>query len=120
MQMGLETLEIGLSQLLPTSMDISRGWDNRIAEFAMKFEVKEGGLAVSGEGSIKTMGTYSLSGSNYTLTPTNVEGTGSIDSRRGTETGPTDEDTGTWSRRREYSHNKLANDGETVIVLKKK
>ena len=38
-------------------------------EFAMKFEVKEEGFEFSGEGSIKVMGTYTLSGSNYTLTP---------------------------------------------------
>ena len=86
-------------------------------EFGMKFEVKEQGLAFSGEGSMKITGTYSLSGSNYTLTPTNVEGTGLFEGDV-EPVGPTDEDTGTWSR----AGNTLtlnSDDGE-VIVFKKK
>ena len=87
------------------------------AEFGMKFEVKEEGLEFSGQGSTKMMGTYSLSGSTYTLTPTEVEGTGFFEGEV-EPIGPTDENTGTWSR----AGNTLtltSDDGE-VIVLKKK
>ena len=82
------------------------------AEFGMKFEVKEQGLAFSGEGSMKITGTYSLSGSNYTLTPTEVEGTGLL-AGEVEPVGLTDEDTGTWSR----SGNTLtlnSDDGSTI------
>lgn len=85
------------------------------AEFAMKFEVTEQGLEISGEGSMKMMGTYSLSGSSYTLTPTEVEGTGLFE---GEVVGPTDENTGTWSR----SGNTLtlnSDDGSTTVFKKK-
>ena len=85
------------------------------AEFAMKFEVTEQGLEISGEGSMKMMGTYSLSGSGYTLTPTEVEGTGLFE---GEVVGPTDEDTGTWSR----SGNTLtlnSDDGSTTVFKRK-
>ena len=86
-------------------------------EFGMKFEVKEQGLAVSGEGSMKITGTYVLSGSNYTLTPTNVEGTGLLEGDV-EPIGPTDEGTGTWSR----SGNTLTlnDDDGTTMVFKKK
>ena len=47
----------------------------------MKFAVEEQGLAFSGEGSMKITGTYSLSSDSYTLTPTNVEGTGLLEER---------------------------------------
>ena len=85
------------------------------AEFALKFEVTEQGLEISGEGSMKMMGTYSLSGSSYTLTPTEVEGTGLFE---GEVVGPTDEDTGIWSR----SGNTLtlnSDDGSTTVFKKK-
>ena len=84
-------------------------------EFGMKFEVKEGGLTVSGEGSIKIMGTYTLSGSNYTLTPTELEGTGFFE---GGETIGTEKDAGTWSR----AGNTLTlnSDEVSTLVLKKK
>ena len=68
-------------------------------------------FALEGLGTIKTMGTYSLSGSNYTVSGFDF----SITAEE--ETG-SDEDTGTWSR----EGNTLtitSNDG-TVIVLKKK
>ena len=87
------------------------------AELGIKFEVKEEGLAISGQVSMKIMGTYSLSGSNYTLTPTEVEGTGLFEGDV-EPIGPTDEDTGTWSR----SGNTLtlnSDDGSTIVFKKK-
>ena len=86
-------------------------------ELGMKFEVKEQGLEFSGQGSMKIMGTYSLSGSNYTLTSTEVEGTGLFEGEAAL-IGSTDEDTGTWSR----SGNTLtlnSDDGTTVVFKKK-
>ncbi len=80
------------------------------ADFAVKVEVKEGGTEFSLQSSVKFMGTYSLSGSSYTLTIT-TEG------EAPTFFGGADEDTGTWSR----SGNTLtinSDDGE-VIVFKK-
>jgi hypothetical protein len=85
-------------------------------EFGMKFEVKEGGLTVSGKGSMKMIGTYTLSGSNYTLTPTEVEGTGLFEGEV-ESVGLTDEDTGTWSRSRNTLT--LNSDDGTTIVFKK-
>ena len=94
-------------------------------EFRMKFEVKEQGLDFSGEGSMKMTGTYVLSGSSFTLTPTEVEGTGLFEGEVGT-VGPTDEDTGTWSRQgNTLTLNIASDDGDTAsddggtIVLKK-
>ena len=87
------------------------------AELGMKFEVSEQGFEFSGEGSMKMTGTYSLSGSNYTLTPTNVEGTGLFEEDVEL-VGPTDDDTGTWSR----SGNTLtlnSDDGSTIVFKKK-
>ena len=87
------------------------------AEFGMKFKVSEQGLAISGEGSMKITGTYSLSGSTYTLTPTKVEGTGLFEGDV-EPVGPTDEDTGTWSR----AGNTLtlnSDDGSTIVFKKK-
>ena len=81
------------------------------AELTVKIEAKEGGTEFSLQSSVKLMGTYSLSGSNYTLTIT-TEG------EETTFFGGTDEDTGTWSR----SGNTLtlnSDDGE-VIVFKRK
>ena len=81
------------------------------AELTVKIEAKEGGTEFSLQSSVKLMGTYSLSGSNYTLTIT-TEG------EETTFFGGTDEDGGTWSR----SGNTLtlnSDDGE-VIVFKKK
>ena len=86
-------------------------------EFGMKFEVKEQGFAISGEGSMKITGTYSLTGDNYTLTPTNVEGTGLFEGDVD-PVGPTDDDTGTWSR----SGNTLtlnSDDGSTIVFKRK-
>ena len=87
------------------------------AEFGMKFEVKEEGLEFSGQGSARIMGTYSLSGSTYTLTPTEVEGTG-LFAGEVEPVGPTDEDTGTWSR--EGNTLTLTSDDGEVIVFKRK
>ena len=85
-------------------------------EFAMKFEVKEEGLELSGQGSMKMTGTYSLSDSNYTLTHIEVEGTGIF--KEDPPFGPTDEDTGTWSRKGNTLT--LISDDGTTIVFKKK
>ena len=87
------------------------------AAFGMKFELKEQGLEVSGQGSMKMMGTYSLSGSNYTLTIIEVETTGVFQGSVEL-TVPTGGDTGTWSR----SGNTLTlnSDGGNTIVFKKK
>ena len=87
------------------------------AEFGMKFALEEQGLAFSGEGSMKITGTYSLSSDSYTLTPINVEGTGLFEGDV-EPVGPTDEDTGTWSR----SGNTLtlnSDDGSTIVFKKK-
>ena len=86
-------------------------------EFGMKFEVKEGGLTVSGEGSMKMIGTYTLSGSNYTLTPTEVEGTGLFEGEV-ESVGLTDEDTGTWSRTGD-TLTINSDDGNTIVFKKK-
>ncbi|MDE0184770.1 MAG: hypothetical protein OXP71_04865 [Candidatus Poribacteria bacterium] len=86
-------------------------------EIAMKFEAKEEGLELSGQGSVKMTGTYTLSGSNYTLTPIEVEGTG-IFKEEVEPVGATDEDAGTWSR----SVNTLtliSEDGFTIVFKKK-
>ena len=87
-------------------------------ELGMKLEVKEQGLDVSGEGSIKMTGTYVLSGSSFTLTPTEVEGTGLFEGEVGV--GPTNEDTGTWSRQGNTLTLNTASDDGGTIVLKKK
>ncbi len=84
-------------------------------EFAMKVEVKEEGLELSGQGSMKMTGTYSLSGSSYTLTPMEAEGTGIF---KEDPFGPTDEETGTWSRKGNTLT--LISDAGHVIVFKKK
>ena len=87
------------------------------AEIAVKFEVEEEGLELSGQGSMKMTGTYSLSDSNYTLTPIAVEGTG-IFKEEVEPVGPTDEDTGTWTRK----GNTLtlnSDDGSTIVFKKK-
>ncbi len=86
-------------------------------EFGIKIEVKEEGLEISGKGSINITGTYSLSGSNYTLTPIEVEGTGLFEEEI-EPVGPTDEDTGTWSRTRDTLT--LNSDDGSTIVFKKK
>ena len=83
------------------------------AELTLKAEVTEGSTKFSLQSSVKTAGTYSLSGSNYTLTITTEEGGGLFGEGDGTE-----EDTGTWSR----SGNTLTlnnNEGETVVFKKK-
>lgn len=87
-------------------------------EFTMRFEVKEEGLTISAEGSIRMMGTYSLSGSNYTLTPTEVEGTGVYEGEIEELISPTEKDTGTWST----TGNTLtlnSDDGGTIVFKKK-
>ena len=86
-------------------------------EFAMKFEAKEEGLELSGQGSMKMTGTYTLSGSNYTLTPIEVEGTG-IFKEDVEPIGATDDDTGTWSRKGN-TLTLYSDDGSTVVFKKK-
>ena len=85
-------------------------------EFAIKFEVKEEGLAISGEGSMTMKGTYSLSGSNYTRTLTEGEGTGIFSELEGPL--GEEEETGTWSRKGNTLT--LNSDDGTVYVYKKK
>lgn len=65
----------------------------------------EAQLILEGLAAVKSMGTYSLSGSNYTAT-------GLSDALEGTET-----DAGTWSR--EGNDLTITSNGGTVIVLKK-
>lgn len=89
-------------------------------EFAVKIEVKEEGLELSAQGGIKITGTYSLSGSNYTLTPIGVEGTGLYKevAEADLEIVPTTGDTGTWSRRGNTLT--LNSDDGAASVFKKK
>ena len=86
-------------------------------KYGIKIEVKEEGLEISAEGSINITGTYSLSGSNYTLIPIEVEGTGLFEEEV-EPVGPTDEDTGTWSRTGDTLT--LNSDDGSTIVFKKK
>ena len=86
-------------------------------EFGVAFETEEQGFVISGQGSIKIMGTYSLSGSNYTLTPTTVEGTGILEGEP-PPIAATDTDTGTWSR--EGDTLTLNSDDGSTIVFKRK
>ena len=81
-------------------------------ELAMKFELKEQGIALSVESSMKMTGTYFLADNTYTLTFTEAEGTGLFEEE--VETG---EDTGTWSR----SGNTLTlhSDDSSTVVLKR-
>ena len=65
----------------------------------------EAQLTLEGVAAVKSMGTYSLSGSNYTAT-------GLSDALEGTEA-----DTGTWSR--EGNHLTITSSDGTVLVLKK-
>ena len=67
-------------------------------------------FAFEGLGSTKAMGTYSLSGSNFTISGFNFSIT--------TEDTGSDEDTGTWSR--EGNALTLTGADGTVVVLKKK
>ena len=81
------------------------------AEISIKIEATEGGIRnCSVTSSIKITGTYSLSGSNYTLT------------MEGEETGffwrYTEEDTGTWSRKGS-TLTLNSDDGETIVFKKK-
>ena len=85
-------------------------------ELGFKFEAKGEGFEISEQGSTNMRGTYSLSGSNYTLAATEVEVTGFLEEEP-PSIDPTDEDTGTWSR----SGNTLILNGDDGgrIVLKK-
>ncbi len=74
-------------------------------------------MELSGQGSMKMTGTYTLSGSNYTLTPIKVEGTG-IFEEDVEPVGPTDEDTGTWSRKGN-TLTLISDDGSTIVFKKK-
>ena len=89
-------------------------------EVAVKLEATEGGSEISVNISTKPTGTYSLSGSNYTLTITEEgEVTGLLTVLfGGTDFEGTAEDTGTWSRKGNTLT--LNSDDGTVIVLKKK
>ena len=81
------------------------------AEIGLKIEAKEGSSEISANISTKATGTYSLSGSNYTLTiTTEGEETGFF--------GDTEEDTGTWSRKGS-TLTLNSDDGETIVFKKK-
>ena len=86
------------------------------AEFGIEFETKEEGFTISGSGGMRITGTYSLSGSRYTLTPTTVKGTGILEGAPPPIAAT--EDTGTWSR--EGNTLTLTNDDSSTIVFKKK
>ena len=91
-------------------------------KIAVKFDAKQEGLELSGEGSIKTTGIYSLSGSNYTITTTGWEITGIYSILEGSEGTAyeegEEEETGTWSRKGNTLT--LSSDDGTTIVFKKK
>ncbi len=89
-------------------------------EHTMKFEAKGEGLVFSGEGLMRMTGTYSISGPNYTITPMEIEVTGAFKDLGLEEesVGPSDEDTGTWSRKGNTLT--LNSDDGSVIVLKKR
>ena len=82
---------------------------------ALKFEAKQQGLEISGKGSIKDTGTYSLSDSNYTITARR-EATGVFEILDGGMV----EDTGTWSRNRDTLTLHSDEDDDEVFVYKKK
>lgn len=86
-------------------------------EVAVKIEAKEGDSEISAQGSIKMAGNYSLSGSNYTLTLTRVEGTGIFEDI-GSVNLTADTTTGTWSRKGNTLT--LINDDGTITIFKKK
>ncbi len=72
-------------------------------------------VQISGEvSSLELIGTYTLSGFNYTLTLTATKGTGFFE----IDTGDTEEDTGTWSR--DGSTLTLNSEDGTIIVFQKK
>lgn len=91
-------------------------------EFNVKIVVKERDLAdLSGAGSMRMTGTYSLSGSNYTLTPIELIDATGVFRDLGLEEeslDPSDEDTGTWSRKGNTLT--LYSDDGTVRVYKKR
>ena len=80
------------------------------AELAFKVEAKEGGSEITATTSTKVMGTYSLSGTNYTVTMEEGEEEGIL---------PVEQvDTGTWSRK--GSTLTLNSDDGDAVVFKKK
>ena len=82
------------------------------AEVRVKIEGAEGGTEINATISQNAMGTYSLSGSSYTLT---LEITINLFGEAATET---EVDTGTWSRKGNTLT--LSSDDGTTIVFKKK
>ena len=84
-------------------------------EFAFKFEGNEEGLEFSDQVSVKMTGTYVLSGSDYTITPTAVERTG-IDEED--SIGFAEPDTGTWSRMGD-TLTLNSDDGQTIVLIKR-
>ena len=92
------------------------------AKIAVKFEAKQEGLELSGEGSIKTTGTYSLSDSNYTITTTALETTGYYSILVGSDGTAyeevEEEETGTWSRKGN-TLTQTSDDGTTTVFKKK-
>ena len=78
------------------------------AEILFRIQVEEGGVSLTVDGSWILVGTYSLSGSNYTLEL--KESVGFFDSD--------DPDTGTWVR--ENDTLTLHSDDGSIIIFKKK
>ncbi len=89
-------------------------------ELGMKFEAKEEGFGLLWEGSLKIIGIYTVVGFVYILEPILVAGTGIFEEFVEQEgpIGPTDRETGTWSRKGNTLT--LNSDDGSTIVLKKK
>ena len=92
-------------------------------EFAFSYEIEEGGVQLEDINSLKMMGTYSLSGSNYTLTreKTTVSGwifTVAFGLDGDAEEDEVDTDTGTWSRKGDTLT--LTSEDGTIRVYKRK
>ena len=82
------------------------------AEVRVKIEGGEGGTEITATSARTAMGTYSLSGSSYTLT---LEITINFLGEAATET---DVDTGTWSRKGN-TLTLISDEGETIVFKKK-
>ena len=109
-----EDLEEGITVSIVTNSWTFNSDETVEAEFAVKLAFKEGGSEFAITSSTKIMGTYSLSGPNYTLAVA-TEGEAADFFR---EIGGTDEDAGTWS----ISGNTLtlnSNDGSTIVFKEK-
>ena len=92
-------------------------------EFAFSYEIAEGGVQLEDINSLKMMGTYSLSGSDYTLTREKTTVSGALLTiafilAGDTEEDEVDTDTGTWSRNGDTLT--LTSEDGTIRVYKRK